>query len=65
MSTLALLQEVAEFLEDYSDVRDGDDGAPVPNRAMSLLCEVEREIEKLTSRAVMVDTSKPQVDDQP
>lgn len=45
--TLAVLQEVADFLEDYSDVMDGDDGAPAPNKAMSLLGEVEREIDRL------------------
>lgn len=63
MSTLDVLNEVAEFLDGYSDVVDGDDGAPAPNRAMSLLLAVECEIENLKSRAVMVDTSKPQPSD--
>ena len=31
------IQELMEFVDDYSDVVDGDDGAPEPNRAMSLL----------------------------
>ena len=31
------IQELMEFVDDYSDVVDGDDGAPAPNRAMSLL----------------------------
>jgi hypothetical protein len=44
--TIALLEEVAEFLEPYVDVRDGEDG-PLPNKAMNLLGEVEREIERL------------------
>lgn len=50
MSALEILGDVAEFLEDYSDVIDGDDGAPAPNKAMSLLGEVEREIERLKAR---------------
>jgi hypothetical protein len=35
------------ILEDYSDVRDGDDGRPLPNKAMSLLTQVEMEIDRL------------------
>lgn len=45
--TIDLLNEVAEFLEGQSDVVDGSYGEPVPNRAMSLLGEVEREIDAL------------------
>ena len=33
----AALQELMEFVDEYSDVVDGDDGVPEPNRAMSLL----------------------------
>ena len=32
-----VIQELREFVDDYSDVVDGDEGAPEPNRAMSLL----------------------------
>ena len=46
-ATICLLEEVAEFLEDQSDVRDGDDGRPLPNKAMVLLQQVEQEIEAL------------------
>lgn len=60
MSTIEVLNDVAEFLEDQSDVVDGDDGAPAPNKAMSLLLAVECEIENLTSRAVMHDPKSPQ-----
>lgn len=35
------LDEVEAFLEDQQDVLDGDDGAPRPNRAMSLLLYVQ------------------------
>jgi hypothetical protein len=45
-SLIGLLQEVAEFLDPYVDVRDGEDG-PLPNKAMSLLQSVEDEIERL------------------
>jgi hypothetical protein len=44
--TISLLEEVAEFLEGQADVRDGSDG-PRPNRAMSLMSEVELTIERL------------------
>ena len=37
---LALLQEVAEYLDSYADVVDGDDGQPEANAAMRLLTEV-------------------------
>lgn len=43
---LETLHRCAELLDDYSDVLDGDDGQPRPNRAMSLLQDVERVIEK-------------------
>ena len=31
------VQEMMEFVENYSDVIDDEDGQPVPNQAMSLL----------------------------
>jgi hypothetical protein len=34
-------------LDDYSDVNDGDDGQPRPNRAMSLLTDVEQMLEAM------------------
>jgi hypothetical protein len=43
---LDVLQRCAEVLDDYSDVLDGDDGHPRPNRAMSLLQDVEAVIAK-------------------
>jgi hypothetical protein len=36
-----LLDDVKEFLDNYVDVVDGDDG-PRPNRAMSLTSEIDR-----------------------
>ena len=47
---LALLREVAEFLDNYSDVVDGQDG-PRPNQAMSLLRDLENLIAKLKESA--------------
>ena len=35
-----LLEQCAEFLEPYVDVVDGDYGEPAPNKAMSLLSEI-------------------------
>lgn len=43
---IGILQEVAEYLEDCSDVVDGADG-PRPNKAMNLLRDVENLIAKL------------------
>jgi hypothetical protein len=33
----SVLQEMMEFVENYSDVVDGEDGQPEPNYAMSLV----------------------------
>ncbi len=46
---LDVLHRCAELLDDYSDVVDGDDG-PLPNRAMSLLTDVEAAIAKAEQR---------------
>ena len=35
------LQECAEVLDDYVDVNDGEDGNPRPNRAMSIVQQIE------------------------
>lgn len=45
--TVDLLNEIAEFLENQSDVVDGSYGEPHPNRAMSLLQQVDQHIEWL------------------
>jgi len=37
---LAMLQEVADYLDCYADVIDGDDGQPEANDAMRLLTAV-------------------------
>ena len=39
-----LLEDCAEFLEDYEDVRDGDDGRQEPNAAMSLRMRILAEL---------------------
>ncbi len=46
---LDMLKRCAELLDDYSDVNDGEDG-PRPNRAMSLLTDVEAIIAKAEGR---------------
>jgi hypothetical protein len=35
------LQECLEFFEDRSDVRDGSDGEPIPNKEMQLAIAVD------------------------
>lgn len=39
-----LLERCADVLDSYSDVIDGDYGIPEPNKAMSLLSEIRKEI---------------------
>jgi hypothetical protein len=43
---LAVLHLAAEALDAYSDVNDGEDGFPRPNRAMSALQEIDEVILK-------------------
>jgi hypothetical protein len=44
---LDLLEEVADVLDNYSDVRDGDEGEhPYPNRAMEMLSRVEETLDR-------------------
>jgi len=40
----ALLVACAEYLEPYSDVIDGAYGEPVPNAAMSLISQIDKEL---------------------
>jgi hypothetical protein len=58
--TISLLEEVAEFLEGQADVRDGSDG-PRPNRAMSLMAEVEMTIERLKRDSRLGPSHEPEV----
>lgn len=44
---IALLADVAEALDNYSDVDDGKDGQPVPNWAMSLTRRIEEMMGRL------------------
>lgn len=41
-----LLHRCVDVLDNYSDVNDGEDGQPVPNRAMSLLTDVQLALER-------------------
>jgi hypothetical protein len=43
---LAALQEVADYLDRYADVIDGDDGQPEANDALRLLASVNDIIAK-------------------
>lgn len=42
-----LLNDLWDFTDDYSDVNDGDDGKPVPNKAMSLNSRINDAIEHI------------------
>lgn len=41
------LKDVLETLDKYSDVRDGDDGRPTANPAMSAVMEIEQLLQEL------------------
>jgi hypothetical protein len=41
----AALQECHDFIENYADVVDGDDGFPEPNQAMALLGVINEALE--------------------
>ena len=41
----AALQECHDFIENYADVVDGDDGFPEPNQAMALLGVINKALE--------------------
>lgn len=40
-----LWHEILEFIEQQVDVRDSEDGVPLPNKAMSLFSRIEQEVE--------------------
>lgn len=40
VALLEAVQSTLDALEDYSDIIDGDDGLPLPNRAMIALLEI-------------------------
>ncbi len=44
-----LLRDVADVLDNYSDVSDGDYGQPRPNMAMQAHGEVERMLDRIDS----------------
>jgi hypothetical protein len=45
---LAMLQEVADYLDRYADVIDGDDGQPEANEALRLLTDLTDVIDFVT-----------------
>lgn len=47
MNIQGLLVEVAEYLQGHADVHDGQEGFPAPNRAMTLLRDVEEGIAQM------------------
>lgn len=42
-----LLCDIQDFLDNYVDVNDGDDGQPVPNKAMRLYSRVVTALNEL------------------
>lgn len=42
------IQELMEFIENFSDVVDGDDGQPEPNQAMYLIIMAQNVLDDLS-----------------
>ena len=42
------IQELIEFIENFSDVVDGDDGQPEPNQAMYLIIMAQNVLDDLS-----------------
>ena len=42
------IQELMEFIENFSDVVDGDDGQPEPNQAMYLIIMAQNVLDELS-----------------
>ena len=49
------LVEILEYLDDHMDVRDGADGEPQPNDAMSLFQRLEPLVERLDKTGDLAD----------
>jgi hypothetical protein len=48
---VGMLEECAEFIDNYVDVVDGDDGLPQANRAMSLVSEIDEVLARAVKRS--------------
>jgi hypothetical protein len=49
---MAALQECQEYFDDESDVVDGDDGQPEPNREMSMSMMIDAAIAQATNKSI-------------
>jgi len=49
---MAALQECQEYFDDESDVVDGDDGQPEPNREMSMSTMIDAAIAQATNKSI-------------
>lgn len=61
--TIDLLNEIAEFLENYEDVVDGSYGVPHPNTAMSLRQQVDQHIAWLQRQSGPAETPVEETDE--
>jgi hypothetical protein len=52
---LALLADLIDFLDNQSDVIDGPEGQPLPNKAMSLMGACEQAYEDIEKSGVAND----------
>lgn len=49
---LVLLEEIRDTLDNYSDVRDGEDGQPRANSAMSMMREVDDALLRIATHGI-------------
>lgn len=61
---LDTLNNVSEYLDNYVDVRDRDDGQPRPNGAMSLQTEVNQVCERLERDIKAREAAKPRTEEE-
>ncbi|WP_313008431.1 hypothetical protein [Brevundimonas vesicularis] len=56
-AAIDMLSEARDFIDRFSDVRDGDYGAPEPNAAMVMVHEINATIEQLAAPTAPVEAS--------
>jgi hypothetical protein len=55
---VGMLEECAEFLDGYVDVDDGDDGQPIPNKAMMLVSDIDEVLARVVKSEVLARAVK-------
>jgi len=56
--TIALMEDILEFLDKYSDVADGPDGQPMPNTAMDLEMRIGLLVTQLSTQEAQKESTR-------